>query len=63
MRGGEGIGVWSGSRAIPLIKAMLGKDRLALSYDTYESGVEFTFDISGLASRIAPLAAACGWQP
>jgi type VI secretion system protein VasI len=63
LRGGEGVGIWSGSRAIPFIKEMLGKDDLMLSYETYTGPVEFAFDISGLSSRIGPLAAACGWEP
>lgn len=62
-RGGEGIGLWSGSRAIPFIKQMLNKSTLIVGYDTYSGSVEFTFDISGLSSKIGPLAAACGWEP
>lgn len=63
MRGGEGIGIWSGSRAIPFIKGMFDKEALVLSYDTYEGPVEFTFNISGLREQIEPLASACGWSP
>jgi type VI secretion system protein VasI len=63
LRGGEGLGIWSGSRAIPFIKAMLGKETLTLAYKTYTGPVEFSFDISGLNSQIAPLATACGWEP
>jgi len=63
LRGGEGIGIWSGSRAIPFIKGIVGKSTLILSYDTYEGPVEFSFNVSGLSERIEPLATACGWQP
>lgn len=63
MRGGEGIGIWSGSRAIPFIKRTFGKQRLVISYNTYTGPVEFKFDISGLRERIDPLATACHWKP
>lgn len=63
MNGGDGIGIWSGGRAIPFIKSMLGKDEMVVSYDTYSALVEFKFDISGLNNRIAPLAEACSWRP
>ena len=63
MRGGEGIGIWSGSRAIPFIKKLFGKDSMVLAYDTYTGPVEFTFDISGVREQIAPLAEACSWTP
>lgn len=63
MRGGDGIGIWSGSRAIPFIKRMFNKDSLVISYDTYTGPVEFTFDISGLRDRIDPLTTACQWKP
>jgi type VI secretion system protein VasI len=62
-RGGEGIGLWSGSRAIPFIKQMLDKATLIVGYDTYSGSVEFTFNVSGLNSQIGPLATACGWEP
>lgn len=61
LRGGDGIGIWSGSRAIPFIKGITGKNTLILSYDTYEGPVEFSFNVSGLSERIEPLATACGW--
>tara|TARA_Y100000815_G_C13263787_1_gene470341 strand:+ start:145 stop:801 length:657 start_codon:yes stop_codon:yes gene_type:complete len=64
MTGGEGIGVWSGSRAIPLIKSIFGKEKLVLGYSSYSSNnLEFTFDVSGLRARIDPLAESCHWQP
>lgn len=63
MRGGDGIGIWSGTRAIPFIRKMLEKERLVVGYETYTGPVEFTFDISGIENRIQPLAKACGWKP
>lgn len=62
MAGGDGIGIWSGSRSIPFIKYLFDKSKLVISFDTYSSqGVEFSFDVSGLRERIDPLAAACRW--
>lgn len=63
MRGGDGIGIWSGSKAIPFIKNLLDQQILVIAYDTYNGPVEFTFDISGLKARIEPLATECGWVP
>lgn len=63
LRSGDGIGIWSGSRAIPFIKKMYGKERMAIAYDTFSGPVEFTFDISGVRERIEPLAKACEWTP
>lgn len=63
MRGRDGIGIWSGGRAIPFTKKMFGKERLVIAYDTYTGPVEFTFDISGLRDRIDPLADECSWSP
>ena len=63
MRGGGGIGIWSGGRAIPFTRQMFDKERLVIAYDTYTGPVEFTFDISGLRDRIEPLASACEWSP
>lgn len=63
MRGGDGVGIWSGSRAIPFIKQMFGKDSLVVAYDTYSGPVEFSFNISGLRARIEPLAENCQWTP
>lgn len=63
MRGGDGMGIWSGSRAIPFIRNMFGKEEMVIAYNTYTGPVEFTFDISGLRERIGPLASACNWKP
>lgn len=63
MRGGDGIGIWSGSRAIPFIRGMLDSNEMAIGYNTYTGPVEFVFDISGLRNRIDVLADECGWSP
>ena len=63
MRGGDCIGIWSGSRAIPFIRSMFDKEKMVIAYNTYTGPVEFTFDISGLRKRIDPLASACNWKP
>lgn len=64
MRGGDGIGVWSGGRAIPFVRELFGANTLIVEYSSYEhSGLEFEFDVSGLRQRIEPLAAACNWTP
>lgn len=63
IRGGDGIGIWSGSRAIPFIKKMYGKERMVVAYNTYSGPVEFTFNISGVRARIDTLAKECEWAP
>lgn len=63
MRGGEGIGIWSGGKAIPFVKKLFGHEKLAISYDTYTGPVEFVFDVSGLKNRIGDLAKSCQWSP
>jgi len=61
--GGEGIGIWSGARAIPFIKGLLDKEKLVVAYESYSNAnLEFTFDISGLRNQIGPLAQSCGWK-
>lgn len=64
MQGGDGIGIWSGGKAIPLIKSFYGAEKLVLAYESYTNmNLEFTFNISGLRERIGPLAESCHWQP
>lgn len=63
MNGGDGIGIWSGTRAIPFIKGLLDKEKLVVAYESYSNAnLEFTFDISGLRNQIGPLAESCGWK-
>ena len=64
MQGGEGIGLWSGKSAIPFARAIFGKERLVLAYNSYNNfNLEFTFDVAGLRARIDPLARSCQWKP
>ncbi|WP_037911138.1 type VI secretion system-associated protein TagO [Sulfitobacter mediterraneus] len=62
MRGGEGIGVWSGGKAIPFVKQLLGKKKLVVGYDTFSGPVEFVFNISGLEKQLHLLAEECDWS-
>ncbi|AJY46896.1 type VI secretion system-associated protein TagO [Martelella endophytica] len=62
MRGGDGAGVWTGAKAIPFIKQMLGKNELILSFKAYSRGLEFTFPIYGLKGHINQVAEACKWK-
>ncbi|MER5172655.1 type VI secretion system-associated protein TagO [Thioclava kandeliae] len=56
------LGLWSGGTAIPFIKEMLGKEKLALRATPFsDSTVSGTFDIKGLDEAIKPLRAACNW--
>lgn len=62
MNGGDGIGLWSGAKAIPFAKALFEKERLVVAYESYSNAnLEFTFDVAGLADRVRPLAESCGW--
>lgn len=63
MRGGEGIGLWSGSSAIAFARELFNHNDFVVSYDTYTGPVEFEFDISGLRDRISSLARSCQWDP
>lgn len=64
MAGGDGIGIWSGKRAIPFARTIFDSQTLVVGYDTYsQNSVEFTFDVAGLRQRIGPLAKSCNWTP
>lgn len=58
----EAMGLWSGGRAIPFLKNMLGKDQMVVRLTPYsESPVEMTFKISGMDEAIKDLRNTCGW--
>ena len=62
MNGGQGIGIWSGAKAIPFIKSLYGKQKLVLAYDSYSNyNLEFVFPINGLEEKVSAVAEACGW--
>ena len=56
------LGLWSGRKAIPFVKAMFGRNQMLMRVTPYsESAHTATFDISGLEDAIAPLREACHW--
>lgn len=56
------LGLWSGGKAIPFIKNMLGHDRMIVRITPYnESPKMMTFIISGLDKEITDLRNTCGW--
>ena len=56
------LGLWSGSRAIPFIKELLGHDHMIVRITPFnESPKTMTFTISGLDADIAELRSTCGW--
>jgi type VI secretion system protein VasI len=58
----KALGLWSGRRAIPFVKDMLGAKRLfvrALPPD--EAAIDMEFEIAGLDEAIKPLREACEW--
>ncbi|WP_158275158.1 type VI secretion system-associated protein TagO [Thioclava sp. NG1] len=56
------LGLWSGGRAIPFIKGLMGASKLYVEATPFsESRVSMTFDISGLDEAIKPLREACHW--
>ena len=57
------LGLWSGERAIPLIKKLLGKKTLTVRMVPFsESPVTATFNVSGIEKAIQPLRQACKWS-
>ncbi|MFG6082232.1 type VI secretion system-associated protein TagO [Paracoccus litorisediminis] len=64
IKGGDGIGVFSGAESIALVREFYGKKRLVIAYRSFGNmNLEFTFDIAGLKARIGPVAESCGWKP
>lgn len=60
--GHKAIGLWSGSKSIPLIKEMFGHDKMIVQITPYQKGpVTMEFTIKGLEEAIKPLREACGW--
>lgn len=58
----EALGLWSGTRAIPFIKAMFGKTDLLVEMTPFnENSLRVEFDISGTENAVEQLRAACGW--
>lgn len=62
MNGGEGIGIWSGGKAIPFIKGLFEKNKLVVAYDSYSNhNLEFVFNVTGLQDEIGKLSETCAW--
>lgn len=56
------LGIWRGSKSIPIVKQMLGKSTMIARMTPYgENPFTATFNISGLEEAIKPLRAACKW--
>lgn len=56
------LGLWSGSKAIPFIKSLLGGDSLYIEVTPFnENPLATTFTISGLDLSIGKLRDACHW--
>lgn len=56
------LGLWSGNKAVPFAKQMLGKSTLVARMTPYgESPFTATFELSGLDKAIEPLRRACNW--
>jgi type VI secretion system protein VasI len=58
----ESLGLWSGKKAIPMIKSLLDHDVMLVRATPYNQSPEtVTFPITGLKGVIEPLRKACGW--
>lgn len=56
------LGLWSGSRAIPFVKQMLGGKELITQFTPFsESPVSAEFPIAGIDEAIKPLREVCKW--
>lgn len=56
------LGFWSGDAAIPFLRELVGKARLAVKMTPYaEDPVSASFDLGGMAEAIAPVREECGW--
>ncbi|NTB96921.1 hypothetical protein G6M84_10370 [Agrobacterium tumefaciens] len=56
------LGLWSGGKAIPFIKEMIGKEKLVVKMTPYgENPFTATFNIGDLDTVLGPLRKECGW--
>lgn len=56
------LGHWSGGKAIPFIKKMVGKKRMIIRFTPYnESATTAAFNLIGLDDAITPLRESCKW--
>lgn len=58
----KALGLWSGAKAIPFAKSLLGHETLILRATPFgESPIISTFDIRGIDSAITELRETCNW--
>jgi type VI secretion system protein VasI len=58
----KALGLWSGAKAIPFAKSLIGHETLVLRATPYsESPIVSTFDIRGIDNAIAELRETCNW--
>lgn len=57
---GSALGLWNGSTAIPFLKSLRGTTKLAVRTEMRKR-VDMTFDVTGIASVVDEIAAACNW--
>lgn len=58
----KAAGLWDGSRAIPFIKSLLGRETLLVRVTPFREGPkEMAFNITGAEAAIEPLRKACRW--
>lgn len=56
------LGHFSGGQAIPLMKQMLGKQKMLARFTPFnENAVSVSFDLNGIDDAIKPLREECGW--
>jgi type VI secretion system protein VasI len=58
----KSIGHWTGGKAIPMMKQMVGKSKMVVRMTPFsENPFTATFDISGLGEALQPLRESCKW--
>jgi type VI secretion system protein VasI len=58
----KALGLWSGRRAIPFVKDMLGATRLFVrASPPDDAALDMEFEIAGLDAAVRPLRQACRW--
>lgn len=56
------LGLWNGGSAIPMIKEMLGNEKMIVRFTPFSmSPVEVEFDISGIDNAVADIRKSCAW--
>lgn len=56
------LGLWDGGSSIPLLKQMIGKERMIARFTPFGANpVEPSFTIAGFDEAVKPLREACGW--